>query len=268
MSTAFAWTEPTEASDWYVVNDTVMGGVSQSSVEEHPDQGLVFSGILSLDNNGGFTSARTEALPGDFEGVSAIRMRIKGDGRRYIATVRTQSRAMRRIYYRQAFDTTAGQTMDIDLPIADFRAYAFGTRVPSAPALADVRGQIGSVGVMLADKQPGAFNLQIMQLTAVSAGGNTQTPTARPASIEALFSMAIETGVPLFNQGRADRCADVYETAILSALLLAPDRLSDSQRSRLSQAVRSSQRDASESDRAWTLRKAMDATMAGLPPSE
>jgi len=268
MSTAFAWTEPTEASDWYVVNDTVMGGVSQSSVEEHPDQGLLFSGVLSLENNGGFTSARTEAIPSNFAGVTALRMRINGDGRRYIATVRTQSRAMRRIYYRQAFDTKAGETMDIDLPIADFRAYAFGTRVPSAPALSDIRGQIGSVGVMLADKQPGNFSLQIMQLSAVSSSGTTKNDTARPASIEAVFSRAIEMGVPLYNEGRADRCADVYETAIVSALLLAPDRLTEAQRDRLAQAVRSSQRDASESDRAWTLRKAMDATLAGMPRSE
>ena len=46
--------------DWVVVNDTVMGGVSSSSVEAHNEEGVVFKGFLSLENNGGFTSARLD----------------------------------------------------------------------------------------------------------------------------------------------------------------------------------------------------------------
>lgn len=44
--------------DWGIVNDGVMGGVSQSKIRL-VDGKAVFSGIVSTDNNGGFASTRT-----------------------------------------------------------------------------------------------------------------------------------------------------------------------------------------------------------------
>lgn len=263
MTSSFAWTEPADASTWYVVNDSVMGGVSTSTVRKHTSGGVLFSGELSLDNNGGFVSTRTEAIPSNWNGVTAIKMRIEGDGRRYIATVRTQSRALRRIYYRQAFDTQAGKETEIELPIEQFQAYSFGRRVPNAPDLWDVRPQIGSVGIMLADKQPGPFSLRIVNVSSESTGESQTSETMQPASIDAVLMNAIDRGVPLYNQGDADRCADIYETALLSVLLLTPQSLTESQRERIAMAIRSSQQSDSQSDRAWVLRRGIDATLAG-----
>lgn len=264
MTAAFAWNDTDKASNWYVVNDTVMGGVSRSSVADAKDGGVTFSGILSLDNNGGFVSTRTEAVPETWGGIEAIKMTVRGDGRRYIATVRTQNRAMRRIYYRQSFDTIAGEATEITLPLRDFDAYTYGRRVPGAPALTDLTDQVGSFGVMLADKQPGSFAIEIMEIATLEGETPMAMETLEPASIEAVFSQAIEMGVPLYNGGRADRCGDVYETAITSILLLAPDQLSADQQNRLIRALRTAQRDDSASDRAWTLRRAIDATMLSM----
>ena len=44
---------------WFIVNDGVMGGVSESNVSWEPEGFLVFEGILSLDYGGGFASTRT-----------------------------------------------------------------------------------------------------------------------------------------------------------------------------------------------------------------
>ena len=44
--------------DWRIVNDDVMGGVSSSKLYLNEEQNLVFSGNLSLENNGGFASSR------------------------------------------------------------------------------------------------------------------------------------------------------------------------------------------------------------------
>lgn len=261
MTTAFAWTSATNADEWTIVNDTVMGGVSQATVTDHPKGGVVFSGVLSLDNNGGFTSTRTAAVPDDWSGVSAIAMQVQGDGRRYIATVRTNNRSMRRIYYRQAFDTDPEAATNVVLPLDEFEAYTFGRRVPGAPSLREVTTQIGSVGVMLADKQPGPFELRIDSVAAVQGDPPSELAALEPVSIAAALQRAIETGVPLYNAGRADRCGDVYETAITSILLLAPDQLSEPQQSRLIRALQTARKDDSASARAWTLRRAIDATM-------
>ena len=268
MTTAFAWTSATNADEWTIVNDTVMGGVSQATVTDHPEGGVVFSGTLSLDNNGGFTSTRTAAIPDDWSGVSAIAMRVQGDGRRYIATVRTNNRSMRRIYYRQAFDTDPEAATDVVLPLDGFEAYTFGRRVSGAPSLREVTAQIGSVGVMLADKQPGPFELRIDSLAAVQGAPPPELAALEPVSIAAALQRAIETGVPLYNAGRADRCGDVYETAITSILLLAPDQLSEPQQSRLIRALQTARNDDSASARAWTLRRAIDATMLTMDAAD
>ena len=110
LTVAHAWTDSAESKDWMVVNDTVMGGVSASQVRPHPDGGVTFSGELSLENNGGFASTRTGDIRQDWSNLSALQMEVIGDGRTYIATVRVPQRAMRRIYYRQAFETVAGET--------------------------------------------------------------------------------------------------------------------------------------------------------------
>ncbi|WP_246227871.1 CIA30 family protein [Mycolicibacterium helvum] len=45
--------DPNAVATWTTVNDPVMGGRSSSTVT-FGDGGLVFSGDISLDNNGGF----------------------------------------------------------------------------------------------------------------------------------------------------------------------------------------------------------------------
>jgi len=264
MTAAFAWNDTENAANWYVVNDTVMGGVSRSGVQDATAGGVTFSGTLSLDNNGGFVSTRTEAVPATWEGIEAIKMTVRGDGRRYIATVRTQNRSMRRIYYRQSFDTTAGEATEVTLPLADFDAYTYGRRVAGAPPLTDLTDQVGSFGIMLADKQPGPFSIEIVNISTLEGDAPETMEALEPTSIGAVLTQAIEMGVPLYNGGRADRCGDVYETAITSVLLLAPDQLSASQQTRLIRALRMAQRDDSASDRAWTLRRAIDATMLSM----
>ena len=261
-STAFAWTASMDADNWYVVNDTVMGGVSQSDVDTRKEGGVLFNGTLSLENNGGFTSARTEEVPADWENVSALKFRIVGDGRNYIATVRTQRREMRRIYYRQPFSTKAGEEQEIVLPIGDFEAYAFGRRVPSSPTLSMLKGQIGSVGVMLADKKPGRFSLALLEVTGVEGESKSEDASSlRARSVSYVFQEAIERGVPLFNGGEPERCADIYSTAIVNVLLLVPEKMSGQDRLLLKNALNKSRRAETQEERAWILRRAMDGVI-------
>ena len=58
--------------DWNAVNDDVMGGRSSSSMRLTSDGSAVFEGEVSLDNNGGFASVRTEVPVGALEGFSRL----------------------------------------------------------------------------------------------------------------------------------------------------------------------------------------------------
>jgi hypothetical protein len=46
--------------EWYVVNDGVMGGVSQGRLERTGEDTVIFAGVLSLENFGGFASVRAD----------------------------------------------------------------------------------------------------------------------------------------------------------------------------------------------------------------
>ena len=45
-------------TNWYIVNDDVMGGISKSYLSINEEKNLIFNGYLSLENNGGFASSR------------------------------------------------------------------------------------------------------------------------------------------------------------------------------------------------------------------
>jgi monofunctional biosynthetic peptidoglycan transglycosylase len=90
--TIFEFESNNEAEQWISVNDGVMGGVSQGQMR-FTDQGTaLFSGALSLENNGGFASVRTYPQQYDLEGYAGLAIRIKGDGRRYKLRIRTDDR--------------------------------------------------------------------------------------------------------------------------------------------------------------------------------
>ena len=54
----FDFNKEKNINSWIVVDDVVMGGVSSSRISISKDGNGVFSGHVSLDNNGGFSSIR------------------------------------------------------------------------------------------------------------------------------------------------------------------------------------------------------------------
>jgi uncharacterized surface protein with fasciclin (FAS1) repeats len=88
-------------------------------------------------------------------------------------------------------------------------------------------------------------------------------PPQRPEGqreAEALMSLAIERGVPLFNQGHAEACAAIYEVAA-AAVLQMGGGIPEAARRELRQSLMESRRTHDMTDRAWTLRNALDETM-------
>ncbi len=149
---------PAEANCWYAVNDTVMGGVSQSSFTVMPAGVGVFSGELSLENNGGFSSVKRDVETGYLEGVEAIALRVKGDGRRYQFRLK-MDRSDRTLSYRAEFDTQPDKWLTVSLPLQLFEPVFRGRTVGDAPSIVPERVQ--EMGLLLAGKQRGSFRLEI-----------------------------------------------------------------------------------------------------------
>jgi NADH dehydrogenase [ubiquinone] 1 alpha subcomplex assembly factor 1 len=149
---------PEAAQKWQAVNDGVMGGVSDGRFRITDEETLDFFGTLSLENNGGFASARTKPMELDLEAGDVIVVRVKGDGREYVLNIYTKSRRMA-FSYRASLPTMKDKWVEVKIPLEDFIPTAFGRRVqgmgPVEPS------QINGLGFMLADKQPGPFEMQV-----------------------------------------------------------------------------------------------------------
>lgn len=148
--------DPAAVAAWTTVNDPVMGGRSTSSVV-FGDGGLLFSGNISLDNNGGFASARGPVDPEigrRATGATALGVRALGDGKTYVLKVDTGQPWS----YIQRFSTEAGVRRTYELPVGSFQSVGrFLDPVPSAPPLEP--STISRVAIYILDKQQGPFQL-------------------------------------------------------------------------------------------------------------
>ena len=66
-------------SNWSIVNDDVMGGISTSFLSLNDENNLIFNGNLSLENNGGFASSRMVIADKNLTGVKSIKIKFKGE---------------------------------------------------------------------------------------------------------------------------------------------------------------------------------------------
>ena len=149
---------------WYTVDDSVMGGVSRSTVVAVEPTQLFFSGTMSLDNNGGFSSVRSDWVQTDLSGNDGILLRVKGDGKTYRLRIRTDS-AGRNISYNALFETTADEWTLAYIPFENMVPTLRGFVMDVGPLDPTT---VGSFGFMISDKQPGEFELLVDWMRAVS----------------------------------------------------------------------------------------------------
>ncbi len=146
----------TDKIKWRTVNDGVMGGQSDGNSFLTEAGNRIFTGEISLENNGGFSSVRTDGATYDLSSFDGVSVRVRGDGRSYFFTARTSDRGM--IAYWFPVQTKAGEWTTVKVPFSDMYPTSFGRKIAGAPL--DVK-QIKSFGFMLYDKVEGGFNLEI-----------------------------------------------------------------------------------------------------------
>jgi hypothetical protein len=80
-----------------------------------------------------------------------------------------------------------------------------------------------------------------------------------------LVELAIERGVPVFNDGDFEGCAAIYEVTVEA--LRTMESIPKSSRKILLKALTEAREEKSPQDQAWILRKAIDKTWANLNQS-
>ena len=158
----FSFAVAEACAGWYSIDDPVMGGLSWSRVECTTTGTMRFSGVVSLENNGGFASIRSPAGRYDLSAYDELRLRVKGDGKTYKLNLKPDS-GLDGVQYQATFETS-GARQEIELPFAMFEPRFRGRPVRDAPPLDPAR--VASFGFLISDKQAGPFALEIERIEA------------------------------------------------------------------------------------------------------
>lgn len=132
-------------SSWKIENDVVMGGRSTSKISRSDAGHAVFTGDVSLDNNGGFASMQYHFKPLNITGYKKAIIHLKGDGKEY--QFRIKAKLDERASYIHTFKTSGDwQTLEIPLDsmIPTFRGNTLNQPNFNANQIQEVRFMIGN----------------------------------------------------------------------------------------------------------------------------
>ena len=153
------FTNPNTRRDCWIVNDSVMGGISQSSLRQDV-YGIFFEGVVSLENNGGFASMRSSVtIP---EGTQMIDLLAKGDGKSYKLVLGT-GLAPKVTYSADFITEPTWQSYRFNL--SQFKSTFRGQAI-NAPNL--YFSDVIEFGILISNNQAGNFGIQLKTLRSTS----------------------------------------------------------------------------------------------------
>ena len=144
--------------EWMMVNDPVMGGRSVSGGDFLENGNLHWYGEISLQNNGGFASIRSPKGKYEFGKYTGMRIRMKGDGRKYGFTLRNVT-YFNGISYTHYWPTEPDEWITVEVPFSEMVGKYFGEADPRIEELDP--DKIREFGVILYDKKAGPFDVEI-----------------------------------------------------------------------------------------------------------
>lgn len=151
----FKFSKETDLSHWQVINDGVMGGLSEGHLIVNNKGNGVYYGSVSLDNNGGFSSVRYRLDPIRVKHFSRAVIRVKGDGKRY--QFRVKSSTNERHSYISYFHTN-GEWQEIQIDLNSMYPSFRGQRLdrPNYPG-----NVLEEIAFLIGNKKAEAFQLEI-----------------------------------------------------------------------------------------------------------
>lgn len=153
--TVISFSADSDVTQWYVVDDGVMGGKSNGEFSLNSEGNAVFSGTISLENNGGFSSIRHRVELSKLESYTKVVLKVRGDGKRY--QFRVKSDPTQDYSYVAEF-STSGDWEDIEIPFGKLRPAFRGNALdrPNYPG-----ETMGEIGFLFGNKKAEAFKLMI-----------------------------------------------------------------------------------------------------------
>lgn len=156
--TLLDFTSTNNISNWYVLTDNVMGGISESSFYINDDKIGVFKGKVRLENNGGFSSLRFRCGKTVLEGKKKVCIHLKGDGKTY--QFRLKKESSDKHSYITKFDTS-GKWETIEISLKNLYPSFRGKKRNLAPFLGN---QLEEFGFLIGNKKEETFQLLLKRI--------------------------------------------------------------------------------------------------------
>ncbi len=154
-TTLFDFNDTVNIEDWRVVNDGVMGGLSQGTFSVNSEGHGFFRGTVSLANNGGFSSVRYCFETRDTSEFCKIQIHLKGDGKPYQFRIKADSSQ------RYSYITNIKTSGDWEILTIDFSEMypAFRGRLLDLPNYSGM--EMTEIAFLIGNKKEESFALEI-----------------------------------------------------------------------------------------------------------
>ena len=153
--TLFDFSLNSDLSNWMIVDDVVMGGRSNGQFEINKEGHGVFSGDVSIENNGGFSSVRYYCGSLDVAKYRKAVIRLKGDGKSY--QFRTKTDKYDRHSYVYSFKTS-GDWEVIEIPFSNMQPKFRGRQLNRSNYPGE---RLEEVAFLIGNKKNEPFKLEI-----------------------------------------------------------------------------------------------------------
>lgn len=155
-TTIFDFNSNSDISKWHVIDDVVMGGKSNGNFRVNESGFGEFFGIVSLENNGGFSSLRYRFKEINIEGFTNVVIRIKGDGNKYQFRVKDNNDN----YYSYifTFSTKKNDWQNIVIPLKEMFPAFRGRKLDMDNFSAN---KIEQIAFLIGNKKAQDFKLEI-----------------------------------------------------------------------------------------------------------
>jgi hypothetical protein len=145
--------------DWRIIDDGVMGGMSQGRFSINSEGNGVFEGTISLENNGGFSSIRYGFDKIKVNPQSTVSILLKGDGKSY--QFRIKDKYNNYYSYITTFETT-GEWQTVELKLSDLYPSFRGRKLDLPNFRSD---SFEEIVFLIANKRNETFKLILDKIT-------------------------------------------------------------------------------------------------------
>lgn len=154
----YDFNKASDPSDWRVIDDGVMGGVSAGNISLNAEGHGVFYGDVSTKNYGGFSSIRHKTILTNIAECNFIILRVKGDGKKY--QIRIKASSTDYFSYIHYFKTSKDWET-IKIPLKDMYP-SFRGRVLNMENFSS--SAIEEVAILIGNKKDESFRLEIDEI--------------------------------------------------------------------------------------------------------